>query len=86
MIESCLDIGVVLVVGEQVEAAPLVDPEVGVLVRGAAVLVAARLLAPVAPTEDRLLGDQGPFGEGIMKYLSLVRGSWGVLLNYMLIS
>ena len=45
----------VLVVREQVEAAPRVDPEVGVLVRGAAVLVAARLLAPVAPPVDRLL-------------------------------
>ena len=41
MIESCLDMGVVLVVGEQVEAALLVYPEVGVLVRGTPVLVAA---------------------------------------------
>ena len=67
--KSCLDIRVVLVVGEEVESAALVDPEVGVLVRGAAVLVAARLLAPVAPTVYRLLRHEGPW-EGLTSYFS----------------
>ena len=57
MCKSCLGFRIILVMCEQVEAAPLVDPEVGVLVRGAVVLVAARLLAPAAPTVDRLLGN-----------------------------